>query len=556
MREQSPSLSTRGASKVGRAFSGSVYTIQSDDGHTQTLDSAESTTLRREPEPHFDFSALCNEEYERPATYPHSSAVPTPGIDHQTRQTDHAPTVSGAGESSASMSAVPYYTRNIPQPASRVHSKFAPFGGHFEDPKKASAYRKVATRFDRKPYRHPETDGSIREIYMNRRFHVERIYNAMIRGDAARDNSSSIAMKRWVHGTYYDSVLIESYAHKVLDCLLLQANEGFRGWPHNDYVADDRKGEDEDRDVSCAGRLDNIIRALEEEKTICEDVMNSACQIRMFVNAPKAYANRKYQNRVGNSKRGRGKEAGSDIGERPSKERKSNPKSSTRARRATSGHLSSVAALCTSQTPVHQQEEHFTQPRYATPLTQHTASPGAAEYPVLTPVMNHSGSIPAAHPVSFSTHHGNVISPPQHIHHNFRMDSIPQLQHPPYPSPQYTSIDQYPAPLTPDGVVPSNDSIDSWSSLHSHSLPFYSASPADEPLFSQDWDWSTGGQPFAGMSANLFAQHPDAALLSPTQQPARSVADPNFRELWQNQNRVQQLPQHQVSKDQAPKDTK
>ncbi|KAF2180083.1 hypothetical protein K469DRAFT_796981 [Zopfia rhizophila CBS 207.26] len=53
------------------------------------------------------------------------------------------------------------------------------------------------------------------------------------------------------------------------------------------------------------GRTQNIITGLEEERTIREDVMTSACQIRMFVNAPQACAQRKVANCNGNSKRGR-----------------------------------------------------------------------------------------------------------------------------------------------------------------------------------------------------------------------------------------------------------
>ncbi|OAG10253.1 uncharacterized protein CC84DRAFT_475903 [Paraphaeosphaeria sporulosa] len=203
------------------------------------------------------------------------------------------------------------------EPAPTSNSRYGPFKARFSSSESASQHRKEATRFDRKPYRSPDTDYTISEVEKDRLYHVERVYNAMTCGDAARDNKGSIAMKRWVHGAYYESTLVEAYAHKVLDCLLLQAKEGFRGWVHNDYVADDRKGDDEDRDVTCEERLESILCALQEEKTICEDVMNSACQIRMFVNAPKAYANRKYQNRVGNSKRGRNKD--SDPANRPSK---------------------------------------------------------------------------------------------------------------------------------------------------------------------------------------------------------------------------------------------
>jgi hypothetical protein len=68
-----------------------------------------------------------------------------------------------------------------------------------------------------------------------------RIYNAMTSGESAKDNRGSIAMKRWVLDAHYPPDLVEAYAHKLFDCLLLQAKEGFRGWVHNDYVADERK---------------------------------------------------------------------------------------------------------------------------------------------------------------------------------------------------------------------------------------------------------------------------------------------------------------------------
>ncbi|KAF2268724.1 hypothetical protein CC78DRAFT_607909 [Lojkania enalia] len=195
-----------------------------------------------------------------------------------------------------------------PNPLFRaVESKYTAFQGAFHNSESARQYRKIETRFNRKPYRPPNADDSIDHIRNDRQRHAERIYNAMIHPDAAKDNANSIAMRRWVHSAYYPSQLVEAYAHKILDCLIELAEKGFRGWNHNDYALDERKGEDEDKDATCAERLANIIRGLEEEKTICEDVMNSACQIRMFVNAPRAYAQRKLNNRVGNSKRGRGK---------------------------------------------------------------------------------------------------------------------------------------------------------------------------------------------------------------------------------------------------------
>lgn len=198
-----------------------------------------------------------------------------------------------------------YTPNNLSGPPSGAVSMYAPFSNAFQDPESARQYRIQATRFERIPHRPPNGDPTIQELIATRPEQIRRIYNAMTRADAAKDNPGSIAMRRWAQDAFYPAHMVEAYAHKVFDCLLMQVQLGYRGWHHNDYASDDRKGEPEDKSVSCAERLDNIIRGLEEEKTICEDVMGSACQIRMFVNAPRAYARRKEANRHGNSKRGK-----------------------------------------------------------------------------------------------------------------------------------------------------------------------------------------------------------------------------------------------------------
>jgi hypothetical protein len=229
-------------------------------------------------------------------------------------------------------------------------TKYEPYRHLFHTSEEARDHRRRATRFGRIPYCDPDSDLTIADIEQNRPHHVMRIYNAMTSGESAKDNRGSIAMKRWVLDAHYPPDLVESYAHKLFDCLLLQVKEGFRGWVHNDYVADERKGDDIDKDVDCAGRLDNLIVALEQEKTICEDVMNSACQIRMFVNAPRAYANRKHQNRVSNSKRGRTKDA-PDANPGSAKR----PKMDGRRTRARSTTAASDLPFSRGTTPQHQQ---------------------------------------------------------------------------------------------------------------------------------------------------------------------------------------------------------
>ncbi|KAH6614311.1 hypothetical protein C7974DRAFT_444335 [Boeremia exigua] len=282
----------------------------------------------------------------------------------------------------------------IPADSSEAHdTPYSPYRGLFTDTDKARDHRHMSTRFGRQPYIHPEDDPTIAQVEHNRDHEVGRIYHAMIRGERAQDNAGSIAMKRWVHGAHYKSDLVESFAHKVFDCLLTQVKEGFRGWHHNDYVDDDRKGEKEDREADCMARLDNMIDALEREKTICEDVVNSASQIRMFVNAPIAYAARKYQNRLGNSKRGRTKDA-ADPPPRPVKARRTGGRHRARSRTA------SDIPLSRDTTPQFHTPHSTAPPYYASPWSP-------ALHPGSSPLYTSPGQ-----PQRPQTRHAAATAPP------------------------------------------------------------------------------------------------------------------------------------------------
>jgi hypothetical protein len=310
---------------------------------------------------------------------------------HQTHTSPQLPTSHDA----------PSYAPNMQR-----QTKYQPFQNLFHTAQEARDHRRRETLFGRMPYL--QVDDTIEDVERNRTLHVEEIFNAMTSGEVARDNNGSIAMKRWVGNDHYPGNLIEAYAHKVFDCLLQQAKEGFRGWEHNDYVADERKGDDIDREVDCAGRLANIIQALAQEKTICEDVMNSACQIRMFVNAPRAYANRKHQNRVGNSKRGKGKNA-TDANPRPTKA----PRITGRRSRARSSAAPEMP-ISRDSTPQYQpatQRAPNTGPYFNSSHSQNLAlSPASASYtaPQLMPL--NRPTISASHP-SFTQHTAAASSP-------------------------------------------------------------------------------------------------------------------------------------------------
>ena len=444
-------------------------------------------------------------------------------------------------------------TNIVPATQSR-QTRYRPYGQLFQSSEDAKRHRHISTRFNRQPYIPLSQDPTITSIEAERGHHVERIYNAMTGGGAARDNTGSIAMKRWVHAAHYPANLVEAYAHKVFDCLLAQAKDGFRGWHHNDYVVDDRKGEDEDRDVNCEERLDNIIRALEEEKTICEDVMNSACQIRMFVNAPRAYANRKHQNRVGNSKRGRTKDI-SDSNPRASKIQKTGGRQ-CRSRAATGSDP--VSERQTSR-PLQPSQEPDLPPCEAVSSLHHITHHSFQDFgspqqgsSMLTPHLSHIGQ--SINPKSPSPSTMSASSKVPHTDNQMaRLASMPPSQHSPFLSPPTLSHNTYSMPATPLNAN-STPEISPWPS---NSTPSFSstkktetAHPANllsEVAFSHDWLWPstkpshpTDAYSSAGLFEPYLSAHDTFADLAQTIN--REDGVPDFQTLWGSQPGVQAFP--------------
>ncbi|KAH7088978.1 hypothetical protein FB567DRAFT_493413 [Paraphoma chrysanthemicola] len=437
-------------------------------------------------------------------------------------------------------------------------TKYEPFQYRFNSSVEARDYRRRETRFGRTPYCDPNIDTTITEIENNRQRNVERIYNAMTSGESAKDNRGSIAMKRWVLDAHYPPDLVEAYAHKVFDCLLAQAKEGFRGWVHNDYVADERKGEDIDKDVDCAGRLDNIVQALEHEKTICEDVMNSACQIRMFVNAPRAYSNRKHQNRVGNSKRGRTKDT-PDPNPRPAKAARAGGRR-TRARSSTTSDMPPSRGT----TPqYHQPLQATAMPYFHTPPSQQglASSPGISLHSAtrFAPPLQRP-NLPIARSsfgqFSNSTTSSSALSP-RTLHapqmHTPRMLTAPSDHMMPRLSPQPPSYGDSPIPATPEDAKspPTDKGLALWrepgfldqdgSSHHPHN------SPAIDPMLG-GWNFSDH-TPCERPGLDMF----DGTTTGPTcsltdlerQQTSQLAGLPNedmFQSFWDQQHGVQQFP--------------
>jgi hypothetical protein len=469
----------------------------------------------------------------------------------------HRMSFSLGGPSFASMpSFLQPSSRHSSAPPQAVEQHYTPFLGRFRNSADAKDYRRTRMRFGRIPWREPKSDPTIPEIEHQRERHVERIYNAMVCGDHARDNAKSTALKRWVHEPHYQSDLVEAYAHKVFDCLLEQVKEGFRGWHQNDYVNDERKGEDDDKDIDCAGRLDNIITALEQEKSICENVMSSAWQIRMFVNAPKAYSKRKDQNRVGNSKRPNAKcNDTSDDNPRATKR----AKTAARCRRPL-GRSSTASELPLSQGRNPQLFKSIELPCITTPTLHRVAANPPVET-FLAPQAPSMSLVSRSHRGSFDQLQVGAVpgraqphtSQPQNIPH---ITSIPPTQQSAFSS-QSMAHSHSSALHTPDEVKPTSifrpfspwpqadTFVESLGSVSQH------MDQGDNSNFAGIFDWSHVVEPYSpyGTPGNdkFSEQHPEMGIspadveLMPTS-PAKHIAhDRAFTAFWQQKQGIQQL---------------
>lgn len=261
--------------------------------------------------------------------------------------------------------------------------------------------------------------------------------------------------------------------------------------------------------------------------------MNSACQIRMFVNAPKAYANRKYQNRVGNSKRGRPKD--SNVADPPSKTRKTNAKPVTRSRRTGSNLLTTSIPQARVQSQVIESPIQRPHRQFPTP-PPYSMSPSINRMAHIAPMQEHPY-------VQQRLYH--VSPPPRDSLQIYRVPTIPPQRHTQFMSPPALSHGPQSAPPSPEEAKMIYDqSTETSLSIQRYDGAFY---PGDAPLFETPWSWSGGqaAQVCTGTSANLFAVRPEAAdeALSHRQQADVPYTDTsNFADYWQCQQGVQQLP--------------
>jgi hypothetical protein len=255
----------------------------------------------------------------------------------------------------------------------------------------------------------------------------------------------------------------------------------------------------------------------------------------MFVNAPKAYANRKYQNRVGNSKRGRTKD--SDAGEIPCKVRKLNPRPVTRTRRAGSNKVAEVTPqVRLGSQPREMSPFQRSQARFSTP-SAFVGSPDLYKTQRPAPLQEFPSIQSQIHAMSPSQM--DSMGPPYAL----RISTVLPQQHTPVMSLPALSHGNNSAPASPDDTqLMHNPDRGGWPAIQQHGDVYYQ----HEPLFDKYWSSHNRRQVQActDVSANLFAQHPELAeiAVSPRQQIDGAYDGQNFLQYWETQQPVQQFP--------------
>jgi hypothetical protein len=285
---------------------------------------------------------------------------------------------------------------------------------------------------------------------------------------------------------------------------------------------------------------------LEEEKTICEDVMTSECQIRMFVNAPRAYAQRKKANRQGNSKRGKSKESVTKLDPR-ARVSKQSKRASTRQtsvppriqqetpyapdNRDTSRILQGLDMGLQNQLPYFipatSQPFPMSSPSVNQSAPQQTPAIPHSEF--RTPCQDNTPLSRRVTPISFPQlqTHASVNAP------HFTA-SVPLGEQSSFMSPQFFSHIANSAPATPDEPIRVNTLNISYQNMRDFGRP------SDSTFQQEGAPWELD---FMHLDDSQSPMDPVAHALPEALPICESNIDPVFRDYWNNQHDVQPFPQ-------------
>ncbi|KAI8942309.1 hypothetical protein NX059_000388 [Plenodomus lindquistii] len=138
-----------------------------------------------------------------------------------------------------------------------------------------------------KPHRDPNGDDTIELVASRREQNVADCIQAVYNLSDAQDNPESEGFTLFRRGSpnFIPFRDVEAACRVLVDCVIQQCKIGWTGHQNMD-MTNGSKSNKLDRDGSCQSRMENVISALREWKSICKDIVVSDASIRNVANAP------------------------------------------------------------------------------------------------------------------------------------------------------------------------------------------------------------------------------------------------------------------------------
>ena len=149
----------------------------------------------------------------------------------------------------------------------------------------------------------PARDATINHVKSRQEQYIREMIQAVFNMDGIHDNPTFGGRKMFIHGhksqvSGYD---VEAACRALFAAIISRCEFGYRGSAHANRLLNQGKNfEHVDRDGNCQTRIDNIIKALKEWKSICKEIVLTDSKIYNLANAPASVWQDKMEQKINN----------------------------------------------------------------------------------------------------------------------------------------------------------------------------------------------------------------------------------------------------------------
>lgn len=152
----------------------------------------------------------------------------------------------------------------------------------------ATAYRSRVTRL---PKQLRASDATIARVKARQENYIYQMVRAMFKIDTTKDNHTFEGISWFTHG--HENVVsacdVEAACRVLFKAIIDRCEIGCCGLEREDRLSK-RYPAKVDLDGTCEARINNVVLALREWKSVCKDVLTSNSKIEQLANAPASLA--------------------------------------------------------------------------------------------------------------------------------------------------------------------------------------------------------------------------------------------------------------------------